>query len=57
MRLGITLMALIALAGCGVDGEPIRPGSQDELAPARNETPATGGPIGGTVSVHTGAVL
>ncbi|MFX0547467.1 hypothetical protein ACEWPL_018255 [Roseovarius sp. S1116L3] len=57
MRIVTILAVLSALAACGVDGAPIRPGSQDELAPARNQTPVTSGPIGGTSSVHTGMVL
>ncbi|SEL19575.1 hypothetical protein [Roseovarius nanhaiticus] len=58
MRLCTAMIALTLLAACGVDGAPIRPGSQDELAPAKNETPGTGsGPIGGFSSVHAGAVL
>lgn len=57
MRLGLAFAALVALAACGVDGAPIPPGSQDELAPARNQTPTTSGPIGGFSSVHAGAVL
>ncbi|MFX0542182.1 hypothetical protein ACEWPM_010680 [Roseovarius sp. S4756] len=57
MRLVTILAAVTALSACGVDGAPIRPGSQDELAPARNQTPVTSGPIGGTSSVHAGAVL
>ncbi len=59
MRHAIAIMALAALTACGVDGVPIRPGSQDELAPARNATPETSGQdwIGGTASVHTATTL
>ncbi len=54
----IALLTLAALAACGVDGAPIRPGSQDELAPARNDTPtAANGVIGGSVSAHTATTL
>ncbi|MEI4263035.1 hypothetical protein [Roseovarius sp. D0-M9] len=57
MRIVVILMALTAVSACGVDGAPIRPGSQDELAPAKNQRPVTSGPIGGTVSAHAGVVL
>jgi len=54
----MALIALVALGACGVDGVPIRPGSQDELAPAPNETPGpANGIIGGTARVRTGMVL
>ena len=58
MRHLIALAALAALTACGVDGAPIRPGSQDELAPAPNATPkAANGVLGGTVSAHTATTL
>ncbi|WP_171054484.1 hypothetical protein [Roseovarius arcticus] len=58
MKYLITFVALAALAACGVDGAPIRPSSQDELAPAPNATPkAANGVIGGTVSAHTATTL
>jgi predicted small lipoprotein YifL len=58
MKYLMTIAAVTALAACGVDGAPIRPGSQNELAPARNATPApANGMIGGTMSVHTATTL
>jgi len=54
----IILAALTALTACGVGGAPIKPGSQDELATPPNASPRpANGVIGGTMSVHTAAVL
>ena len=51
------LFALAVLAGCGVDGAPVPPGSKDELSRAPNETPRIDGPTCGFASVHAGATL
>lgn len=58
MRAALTLICVAALAACGVDGEPVRPGDRDELTPPPNASPDAGGDwIGGTASMHTGARL
>lgn len=59
MRPGIFLAALAVLAGCGVDGEPIRPAYSGRVSAGSDGVSAGVGTsiIRGNVSVHVGTSL
>jgi len=51
MKRAIACLGLMILTGCGVDGEPIPPGSEEDEAVARNDPTVPRPRINGALSV------
>ena len=51
MKRAIAAFGLLILAGCGVDGEPIPPGSEPDDSVARNDPTVVRPNINGSLSV------
>lgn len=53
MMRAMAILALLALASCGADGEPMRPGAHGEVSVGTNGVNATGGVFttNGTITI------